>query len=157
MKPRRHLPLLATLAFAHTATAQDIIKANNTDALNATTSWVGGSVPGSGNVAVWDSTVIAANTTSLGANQSWQGIRIANLTGIDWDSLTLDTPYTVLFTTQTFGTGDIDNFGIANAVPVGTGRHAYFTNGSLAVVVIPEPAAALLGSLGLLAMLRRKR
>jgi autotransporter-associated beta strand protein len=68
----------AILAFAHTATAQDIIKANNTDALNLGTSWVGGSVPGVGNVAVWDSTVTAANSTNLGGATSWQGIRIAN-------------------------------------------------------------------------------
>jgi autotransporter-associated beta strand protein len=85
------------------------------------------------------------------------GFGIANLTGIDWDSLAFDTSYTVLSTSQTFGTGDIGNFGIANAAPVGTGRYAYFTNGSLAVVVIPEPAAALLGGLGLLTLLRRRR
>lgn len=85
------------------------------------------------------------------------GFGIANLTGIDWDSLAFDTPYTVLSTTQTFGTGDIANFGIANAVTVGTGRYAYFQNGSLAVVVIPEPAAALLGGLGILTLLRRRR
>jgi autotransporter-associated beta strand protein len=85
------------------------------------------------------------------------GFGIANLTGIDWNSLDLDTPYTVLSTSQTFDAGDIGNFGIANAAPVGTGRSAYFQNGSLAVVVIPEPTTALLGSLGLLALLRRKR
>jgi hypothetical protein len=32
----------------------------------------------------------------------------------------------------------------------------YFTQGSLNVVVIPEPRAALLGGLGLLALLRRR-
>lgn len=59
---------------------------------------------------------------------------------------------------QTFGTVDIDNFGFANAFGVGSsGREAYFTNGSLAIVVIPEPSAALLGGLGLLALLRRRR
>jgi fibronectin-binding autotransporter adhesin len=86
------------------------------------------------------------------------GFGIANLLGINWDILDLDTPYTVLSTTQTFGVGDIANFGIGNAVAVGSiGRQAYFTNGSLAVVVIPEPSAALLGGLGLLALLRRRR
>lgn len=86
------------------------------------------------------------------------GFGIANLLGIDWDSLDLNTPYTVISTTQTFGTVDIDNFGFANAFGVGSsGREAYFTNGSLAIVVIPEPSAALLGGLGLLALLRRRR
>jgi autotransporter-associated beta strand protein len=78
MKPRHHLPLLAILAFAHTATAQDVIKANNSDALDQTTSWSGGNVPGTSNVAVWDSAVTAANNTVLGSDLSWQGIRIAD-------------------------------------------------------------------------------
>jgi hypothetical protein len=72
--------------------------------------------------------------------------------------LDLDTPYTVLSTTQTFGSGDIDNFGFTNRVTVGSlGREAYFQNGSLQVIVIPEPSAALLGGLGMLALLRRRR
>jgi hypothetical protein len=39
-----------------------------------------------------------------------------------------------------------------------TGTHTLAGNGSgLAVVVTPEPAAALLGSLGMLSLLRRRR
>ena len=38
-----------------------------------------------------------------------------------------------------------------------SGRLAYFQNGSLKLVVIPEPGVALLGGLGLLALLRRRR
>ncbi|MEX1114519.1 MAG: autotransporter-associated beta strand repeat-containing protein [Akkermansiaceae bacterium] len=94
-----------------------------------------------------------AGTVTFGS-----GFGIANLLGINWDDLDLNTPYTVLSTTQTFGETDTANFGPANAAAVGnTGRQAYFTNGSLAVVVIPEPRAALLGGLGLLALLRRRR
>ncbi len=37
------------------------------------------------------------------------------------------------------------------------GNKGYFTSGSLNVVIIPEPRAALLGGLGLLALLRRRR
>lgn len=85
------------------------------------------------------------------------GFGIANLFGIDWDALDLKTAYTVLSTTQTFGAGDIANFGFDNRVSVGTGREAYFTNGSLQVIVIPEPRAALFGGLGMLALLRRRR
>jgi len=73
--------------------AQDLIKANNVDALNLITSWVGGNVPGATNVAVWDATVTAANSVSLGEAQSWQGIRIAtpggNVTVTGTDTLSL--------------------------------------------------------------------
>jgi autotransporter-associated beta strand protein len=86
------------------------------------------------------------------------GFGIANLSNLDWDALDLDTPYTLISTTQVFTALDIANFGAANATPVGTGRLAYFENGSLqVVVVIPEPATAMLGGLGLLALLRRRR
>lgn len=85
------------------------------------------------------------------------GFGIANLLGINWDSVTLDT-YTLISTTQTFSTSDIANFGFDNRVAVGSlGREAYFTNGSLAVTIIPEPSAALLGGLGMLLLLRRRR
>jgi len=85
------------------------------------------------------------------------GFGIANLLGLDWDTLTLNTPYTLIATDQTFTASDIGNFGISNAANVGTGRQAYFKTGSLQVVVIPEPAAALLGGLGFLLLLRRRR
>ena len=86
------------------------------------------------------------------------GFGIANLLGLQWDALDLDTPYTLISTSQTFSGSDIANFGAGNAAPVGTsGRLAYFQNGSLKLVVIPEPGVALLGGLGLLALLRRRR
>jgi autotransporter-associated beta strand protein len=94
-----------------------------------------------------------AGTVTFGS-----GFGIDNLLGINWDSLDLHTAYTVLTTTQSFGTGDIANFGYDNRVTVGSlGREAYFQNGSLQVIVIPEPSAALLGGLGMLALLRRRR
>jgi len=63
------------------AVAQSIIKADNTTALNDAGGWVGGVVPGSGNVAVWDSTVTSANTVALGADLDWQGIRVIDPAG----------------------------------------------------------------------------
>ena len=75
--------LIATIAsVAFSAQAADIIKANNTDALNLTTSWVGGNVPGAGSVAVWDSTVAAANNPPLGADTLWQGLKVTDPGGL---------------------------------------------------------------------------
>ena len=55
---------------------------------------------------------------------------------------------------------NVSNFGSGNAYDLG-GKSAYFqtdiNNSSLNLVVIPEPRAALLGGLGLLALLRRRR
>ncbi len=99
-----------------------------------------------------DSALVVAGAVTFGS-----GFGIANLEGIDWDVLAPGTPYTLIATDQTFSESDIGNFGIANAAPVGSGRLAYFQGGSLQVVVIPEPATALLGSLGALILLRRRR
>lgn len=63
------------------AAAATIKKANNNTALNVGTSWVGGVVPGEGDIALWESTVTGANTTSIGANTLWQGIKISTTAG----------------------------------------------------------------------------
>ena len=84
------------------------------------------------------------------------GFGINNLTGIDWNSVSLGT-YTLIDSTQDFSLAGLDNWGSGNAVSVAAGKSAYFTNGSLQLVVIPEPGAALLGSLGMLMLLRRRR
>ena len=55
-----------------------LTKANNTNNLNLTTSWTGGVVPGSGDIALWDSTVTAANSVSLGADLNFGEIQITN-------------------------------------------------------------------------------
>ncbi len=67
--------------------------------------------------------------------------------------------YTLIDTTGTdFSTLSIENWGEANAYDLGGGVTAWFEQGSLNLVVnIPEPGAALLGSIGLLALLRRRR
>lgn len=61
-----------------TARADDVLKADNTDALHLETSWSGGVVPGAADVAVWDSTVTAARVTDLGADLALAGVRVAS-------------------------------------------------------------------------------
>jgi len=70
--------LFLACSFAVTVQALEIVKDNNANNLNLTTSWVGGNVPTASDVAVWNSTVVGANTTSQGGNLSFGGIRIAN-------------------------------------------------------------------------------
>ena len=61
----------------------NMTKANNTDALNATTSWSGGLVPGTSDTPVWNNIVTAANTTnSLGADTIWGGMAVRNPGGL---------------------------------------------------------------------------
>lgn len=96
--------------------------------------------------------------TVTGTISFGSGFGIANLLGVDWDTLDTNTAYTVLSTDQIFGELDIANFGFDNRVAVGlSDREAYFTNGSLAFIIIPEPSTALLGAISLLALFRRRR
>ena len=67
-----------TLATATTT----ITKNNNTSNLDTGTSWVGGVAPSLYNKAVWNSTVTAANTTTLAADQEWVGLQILNPGGL---------------------------------------------------------------------------
>ncbi len=85
--------------------AADRVKENNSTALNDGASWVGGTAPGSGDVAVWDNTVSNANTTVLGGNVSWGGIRIADPGG----PVTVDAGNTL-----TLGTSGIDMSSASN-------------------------------------------
>ena len=53
-----------------------VVKADNTVNLELTNSWAGGIVPSLYDQAVWDGTVTTANTTTLGADENWAGIKI---------------------------------------------------------------------------------
>lgn len=58
--------------------AADVVKDNNATALNVGASWVGGTVPGASDVAVWNATVTGANTVEIGGALTWDGLRVAN-------------------------------------------------------------------------------
>jgi autotransporter-associated beta strand protein len=111
--------LLATslgLAVVCQAVEPNIAKLDNATALNDGLSWSGGIAPGSGDIALWDATVTAANTTVLGADLSWAGIRIANPGGL----VTINAGNTL-----TLGSAGIDmsaatqNFTLNNALSLG--------------------------------------
>lgn len=83
----------------------------------------------------------------------------ADGSGIIWSAIS-DGTYTLVDGTATLVTSGMANFGAANAADIGGGRSAYFQNGSLQLVVIPEPGTYAL-FVGLLAVgavfLRRRR
>lgn len=81
---------------------------------------------------------VASLRTRSGEAISWSGIP--------------DGTYTLLANTTTdFGATGIANFGAGNAYDIGGGRTAYFQNGSLQLVIVPEPGALALASLGIAA------
>jgi autotransporter-associated beta strand protein len=87
----------------------------------------------------------------------YAGFGVDDLAGLNWGTVSAGT-YTLI--DGTLGTGVFDALAhnsLLEAYNVGFGKSAYFQQGSLQLVVIPEPSAALLGSLGIFALLRRRR
>jgi len=103
-----------------------ITKKNSTANLNRKQSWTGNKVPGSGDIALWNSTVTSANTTSLGGNLSWLGIQITNPGG----TVTINSGNTL-----TLGASGIDmsaataDFNLNCAVVLGTSQTWNITSG----------------------------
>lgn len=95
-------------------------------------------------------------TVGTGQLVSFGGFDFNNIIGFDVLTAAAGT-YTMIDGEFTLDSTNIAHFGLANALDMGGDRFAYFKEGSLDVVVIPEPAAAMLGLLGTLALLRRRR
>jgi len=95
------LAAAAVLALATAGQAGTVYKANNTDALNLTTSWTTSVVPGSGDIAEWNNTVTGANSSAIGGDMSWQGIKISTPGGAATIAATTGN-------TLTLGTSGID-------------------------------------------------
>ena len=96
-------------------------------------------------------TTLTVNTGTV----SFGGFSVADLFGLT--NAVAEGTYTLINGTATFNFANVSNFGLANAYDLTGGKKAYFESGSMNLVVIPEPRAALLGGLGLLALLRRRR
>lgn len=96
--------------------------------------------------------LLVTGTVSL-----YSGFGVDDLAGLTWSGVNNGT-YTLIG--GTLGAGVFDSLAhnsLGSAYDIGGGRSAYFQQGSLQLVVIPESSTALLGGLGLLAMLRRRR
>jgi autotransporter-associated beta strand protein len=99
---------------------------------------------------------VAANTlTVLGTLALDNTFGVDNLGVTDWSSVA-DGIYTLIDVDGDFS--NIQNFGLANAYDLGGGRSAYFQNGSLELVVIPEPATiGMFGVVGAIMLFIRRR
>jgi autotransporter-associated beta strand protein len=105
-------------------------------------------------------TLTLTGTLTLDNSFGVGSLRNLDGTAIAWDTIALNTTYTLLDTSFAFDANNIGNFGFDNrATGLAGGREAYFQNGSLQLVVIPEPStwALLAGSLTVLVLLRRRR
>lgn len=117
-------------------------------------------------------TTVSAGTLDVaeGSINGTSGISVAAGAAFIYDSATDLTPsislvsgsriggdgtYTLINNSGNFS--NISNFGLANAADIGGGRSAYFQNGSLQLVVVPEPATWLLGLAALAGLARMKR
>jgi autotransporter-associated beta strand protein len=115
--------LSTNTAFLVTVIAPAMVsKANNITNLNLGASWVGGVVPDSNAIALWDSTVTSANSTVLNASLSWNGVKILNPGG----------PVSFgLINTLTLGASGIDlsaanqNLTISSGLTISVGNQAW--------------------------------
>lgn len=99
----------------------------------------------------------AGNNVTFDSSFSVDSLKNADGTEVNWATV-LDGRYTLLANTLTNFSG-LTNFGPGAAKDLGAGRSAYFDNGSLQLVVVPEPTMLALAGLGsaLLAWAVRRR
>lgn len=126
MNPKHSVLLLSLLALHKHAAASPINKDTAGIDLTSGSSWVGGSPPGSGDVATWSGSAPGAGLT-LPVGQTWQGIDIQgaasaiDITGAG--TLTLDSAgINIAAAGQNLTIANSRTFGANSTVSVGTGR-----------------------------------
>jgi autotransporter-associated beta strand protein len=106
-----------------------------------------------GATSTWDvSSVIAGgsgitNDDTLYSITFGSGFGVGNLLGVDENTPIGE--YTLIHTDQNFGPSDIGNWETGTHYVLGGGKSAFFKNGSLVLVVVPEPSVLLLAAVGI--------
>lgn len=99
--------------------------------------------------------VFSLTDTLDAVSTSFGGFGVANIVGLD--NTVADGTYTLI--SGTIDWANVSNIGFGNAYDLGDGKLAYFQEGSLELVVVPEPGAyaLLAGLLGLSYVMVRRR
>ena len=121
---------------------------------------IGGTGALAGNLMVSDGGRIDVSlgvlTVANSATVSFGGFGFDDLVGFDVNTAA-DGTHVLLGGDFTLNPANIAHFGEANKLSLGGGRFAWFEEGSLNVVVVPEPGGVLLTAGGALALLVRRR
>ena len=98
---------------------------------------------------------VAGETLAVAGNTTFGGsFGIANISGVS--SSTPEGTYTLISGNVNFT--NVTNVGASNAYDLGSGKTAYLQQGSLQMVVVPEPATlSFIAAAGLAALLFRQR
>jgi autotransporter-associated beta strand protein len=139
------------------------VEANGTIASNGTAGTLGNglTIQAGGNLDLTGATLGSSSTGVLGLTGG--SLTLGNLTFQDlvgWDWLNAqEGTYELIDGAFAIDWGGTAYLSEATAYDFGNGKAGYFASGSLnaVIVAIPEPRAALLGGLGLIALLRRRR
>jgi len=103
---------------------------------------------------------IALNSSNIlsltGGSLTLGNLTFQDLIGWDWLNAAEGT-YELIDGSFSIDWGSTAYLSEATAYDFGNGKKGYFTSGSLKAVIVPEPGISLLGGLGLLTLLRRRR
>jgi autotransporter-associated beta strand protein len=103
---------------------------------------------------------LGPNSTDIlsltGGSLTLGALTFQDLLGWDWLNAAQGT-YQLIGGSFSVDFGNTAYVSEATAYDFGNGKSGYFTAGSLNAVIVPEPGAALLGGLGVLVLLRRRR
>ena len=119
--PARTLAILTGsigLLLSQSQMLADSSKASNTTALNLPGSWTNATVPTSVDLAIWDSTISAANNSPLGGETSWLGIKVTNVGGAANGAVLMTIGNASSANTLTLGAGGVDMSAATQAMAI---------------------------------------